>query len=402
MYEVKPEDASHVLLMYSGGLDTSAILLWLQEKGARVSTLTVDLGQGEDLKKVKEKAIELGAHRAFIIDAKREFVEDYVTPSIKANGLYMGIYPLFTALSRPLISEKAVKLAKRIRAEAIAHGSTGKGNDQVRLELNTLVLNPDMKIVAPVRTFKLSRAEELNLLKGCGLDISSWAHKDYSIDENLWGISFQGSEISSPSNQVSSKVFDHAKEYFPEFNPPESAPDKPEVIEIGFRNGVPTSLNGQKLDLGGIINQLNALGAKHGVGIIDYVEDYIFGHKGREFYIAPAAEIIITAHKDLEHLLLPKKLLHEKQQMDSKWSYMVYHGWWYHKFKCILQESIEKMNENIAGSVTLKLYKGKVSVLSRESPNTPKLLYSEKLGAAGFDELASPGFIELSSLEMVL
>ena len=403
MYEAKPGDVDHILLMYSGGLDTSAILLWLQDKyGAKVSTLTVDLGQGENLEEVKAKALKFGAHQTFVVDAQEEFVEKYVKPSIMANGLYMGIYPMFTALGRPLISKKAVEVAGKIGAQAIAHGSTGKGNDQVRLELNALVLNPEIKVIAPARAFKLSRDDELKVLEKHGVATSGWVHKDYSTDENLWGISFQGSEIVNPGNQVSLKVFEYVKKYFPEFNVPENAPDKPEIIEIGFEDGVPTSLDGEKLELVEIITGLNKLGAKHGVGVIDYVENYIFGHKGREFYIAPAAEIIITAHKDLEHLLLPKTLLHEKLQMDLKWSYLTYHGWWNHKLKENLQESIENINKELTGSVKVKLYKGNATAVSRDSPHKSNFFYSETLGSEGFDGLASAGFIELSSLEMKL
>jgi len=400
MYEAKPGDVEHVLLLYSGGLDTSAMILWLKEKyGAEVSTLTVNLGQGKDLKKVSERAKELGAKHIFIVDAKEEFAENFIKPSILANGLYLGKYPMATSLGRPLISMKAVEIAEKIGADAIAHGCTGKGNDQVRIESAILTLNPNMKIIAPVRQFKLSRKEEIEIMKKHGFEVPN-VHKKYSVDENMWGISFQGSELQNPSNTASDDVFEETKKLLPTFNKPEDAPDKPEIIEVTFENGVPVAINGEKMPLVKIIQELNKIGAKHGIGIIDYVESYIFGHKGREFYIAPSATILINAHKDLEYMLLQKQLLVEKFVWDFKWAYLVYHGLWMHKARETLQEAITKANEGLDGTVKLKLYKGSVMPIARSSPKLTKFFYGDNLGLKGFDEHASSGFIELHSLEM--
>jgi len=400
MYEAKPGDVGHVLLLYSGGLDTSAMILWIQEKyDAEVSTLTVDLGQGKDLNEVKKRAIELGAKKAIVIDAKEEFVQNFVKPSIMANGLYMGKYPMATALGRPLIAMKAVEVAEKIGADAIAHGCTGKGNDQVRIEATILTLNSGMKIIAPVRQFKLSRKEEIEIMKKHGFKVPN-VHKRYSVDENMWGISFQGSELQNSANMASDQVFEDTKKFFPTFNKPEDAPDKPEIVEIEFKDGVPIALNGEEMSLVSLIQEVNKIGAKHGVGIIDYVESYIFGHKGREFYIAPAPTIIINAHKDLEHLLLPKQLLAEKFAWDFKWAYLIYHGLWFHKLRETLQEAIEKANKGLDGKVKVKLYKGSATSVARSSGKITKYFYGDKLGEVGFDELASAGFIELHSMEM--
>lgn len=400
MYEADIGEAEHILLLYSGGLDTSAMLVWLQDKyGASVSTLTVDLGQGEDLAAVKEKALALGAKEALVVDAKKKFLEEFIVPSIRANGLYMGKYPMATALGRPLMVQEAVKAAGEMGADALAHGCTGKGNDQVRLEAAILVLDPSLKVVAPVRKFKLSRAREKAILEERGIEVPG-NHDHYSVDENLWGLSFQGSELADPANRPDSRVHESIKCYFPSWNCPAEAPEEPAFVTIGFEDGLPVSLDGEELELGQIVNKLNALGAKHGVGVIDYVESYIFGHKGREFYVAPAATVLLEAHKELEHLLMQKQQLAHKQLADAKWSYFAYHGLWFHKLMGDLASLEESANQGLDGKVELKLYKGSATMVSRSSPGATPYLYGEGLGEKGFDEGASPGFIELFSLEM--
>ncbi len=392
MYEADIEEVKDALLLYSGGLDTSAMLLWLQDQGIEVTTLTVDLGQGEDLNAIKKRAVEFGAKDAIVVDAKKEFVENYIKPSILANGLYMGKYPMATSLGRPLLAIKAVELAKKLGISTIVHGSTGSGNDQVRKEVMIMALAPELKILAPVRKFKFTRAKEAEIIKEHGFEPPA-VHKDYSTDENLWGLSFQGSELYDPKNPASDKVYEGIKKYFPTFNKPEDAPS-PVVVSIGFNKGVPVSLNGKAMPLEKLIAELNSLGAKYGIGLIDYVENYIFGHKGREFYIAPAATILISAHNDLEHLLFPKQLLLEKLMWDLKWSYLAYHGMFEHKLMKVLQGAITQANEPVTGEVQMKLSGGSAMPIARSSPNATSKLY----GSVDFDE-ASPGFIELFGLE---
>lgn len=400
MYEAHQGEAQHILLLYSGGLDTSAMTIWLQEEfDAKVSTLTVDLGQGENLEEIQKRAKKYGACRAIIHDCKSKFVENFIKPSIKANGLYMGKYPMATALGRPLMAAEAVEVAHEIGADAIAHGCTGKGNDQVRLESTILKLDPNMKVVAPVRQFNLTREMEMQVMKKNGFEVSH-NHKKYSVDENLWGVSFQGSELGNIASKPAPNIGKYIREYFPSFNSPQKAPDSFDDITLTFEGGLPVAIDGVEMGLPELIDALNEAGAKHGVGIIDYVESYIFGHKGREFYVAPAAQIILLAHKELEHLLLQKQQLLEKQGLDAKWSYMVYHGLWFHNLLDNINYFNNSANEQLNGKVTVRLFKGSVKVVARSSPKATKFFYGEDLCNKGFDENASAGFIELSSLEM--
>jgi len=400
MYEAHQGEVQHILLLYSGGLDTSAMTLWLQDEfDAKVSTLTVDLGQGEDLGKIQKRAKRYGAHRAIIHDCKANFVENFVKPSIKANGLYMNKYPLATALGRPLMAAEAVGVAHQIGADAIAHGCTGKGNDQVRLESTILKLDPNMKVIAPVRQFNLTREMEMDILKQNGFEVSH-NHKKYSVDENLWGISFQGSELGDISSKPAKNIDKYIREYFPDFCSLQEAPDSFDDISITFKGGIPVAIDGVEMELPDLIDTLNQIGAIHGVGIIDYVESYIFGHKGREFYVAPAAKIMILAHKELEHLLLQKQQLFEKQKLDAKWSYMVYHGLWFHNLLDDINKFNDSANKHLNGEVTIRLFKGSAKVVARSSPDATKFFYGEDLCKKGFDENASAGFIELNSLEM--
>ncbi len=400
MYEAKKGEINHILLLYSGGLDTSAMTLWLQDNfDAEISTLTVDLGQGKNLGEVKKRAKEYGAKNAIVRDCKNEFLEGFIKPAIKANGNYMGKYPMATVLGRPLMADVAVKVAKEIGADVIAHGCTGKGNDQVRLEATILKLNPSMKILAPLRQFNLTREMEMNVLKKHGFEVSK-NQKKYSTDENLWGISFQGSELGDFSSKPADDIDQYIQRFFPSFNNIMNAPDKPELVEIFFKKGIPVAINNVQMKLLEIVQKLNEIGAKHSVGVIDYVESYIFGHKGREFYVAPAAKMILLAHEELEHLLLQKQLLFEKKQLDLKWSYMAYHGMWFHSLMKSINVFNESANEKLNGSVVLRLYKGSLQVVSRTSKEATKFFYGEDLCNKGFDENASAGFIELSSLEM--
>ncbi|MBR9692827.1 argininosuccinate synthase [Candidatus Woesearchaeota archaeon] len=394
-YEAEKGKVKKVILLYSGGLDTSVMVKWIQEEyGAEVITLTADLGQpGIDLPAAKAKALKLGASKAYIIDAKDEFAEKYIAKAIKANALYQGGYPLSTALGRPLIAKLAVKLAHQEGADAIAHGSTGKGNDQVRFDSSILAIDPDMKILAPVREWNMTRDKELEYAQQHGIEVPE-GNKIYSTDENLWGKSSECGILEHPEEAPPDEVFTFV-------TPPEKAPDKSQTITIGFTMGVPTSLDGKKFPLAQLIQELNTIGAKHGIGILDHMEDRIVGLKSREVYECPAAMTIIAAHKDLEKYVSTIHQNHFKAELDNKWGYFVYAALWYDPVMADMNAYIASMNKAVTGWVKVKLYKGHVQVIGRQSDNA---LYDLQLASYNeghtFNQAASPGFIELWSLQM--
>jgi argininosuccinate synthase len=385
------------LLLYSGGLDTSVMLKWIQEAyGAEVIALTVDLGQpGEDFEAVRAKALELGALDCQLVDGREEFARDYVLPAIKANALYGGGYPLFTALGRPLIAKLAVEACHRNGADTIAHGCTGKGNDQVRLEATVACLDPELRVIAPVRSWQMGRRQELEYARTHGISVKQAGEgPPYSVDDNLWGRSSEGGPIETLTEPPHDDVFELV-------TPPERAPDSPEELELYFERGCPVKLNGERLELRELIERTAASGARHGVGIVDHIEDRIVGLKVRDIYEVPAAEIILTAHAELEKLV---QTIHQntfKHGLDDKWAYLVYAGLWYEPLLEDLNAYMENANEQVTGSITLKLYKGSATVIARSSPNA---LYDAELAGFGesgglFSQNASPGFIELWSLQ---
>ena len=383
-----------VVLAYSGGLDTSVILKMLQEQmEAEVITVTVDVGQGDDFERIEEKALKLGAVKHYTVDAKDEFAENYVFKAIKANALYEGSYPLATALARPLIAEKLVEIAKKEGADAIAHGCTGKGNDQVRFDLAVKALYPGIKIMAPVREWGLTRDWEMEYARKMGIPVKD---KIYSIDENLWGRSVEGGILEDPFEEPPEEVFEWT-------TPPEKAPEKPEYITIDFVNGVPEALNGEKMSPVELIRALNFVAGKHGVGRIDHIEDRTVGIKSREVYEAPAAVTLIKAHKDLEKLVLTKWVLEFKETVDSKWAWLVYNGLWFEPLREALDAFIDEVEANVSGSVRVKLYKGNATVVGRHSENA---LYDTKLATyekfSTFDQKLAVGFIELFGMQSVL
>ena len=391
----KPEDVQKVLLLYSGGLDTSCMVKWIQENyDAEVVTLTLDLGQPDvDLKQAKQKALGLGATDAHVQDAKQEFAEEYVSKAIKANAMYQGQYPLSTAIARYLVCEKAVDVAKHEDADAIAHGATGKGNDQVRFEAGIMSLDPDIKVLAPVRKWSMTRDKEIKYAEKHGIDLEADKESPYSTDENLWGKSSECGPLENPGTEPPQEVFRFV-------NPPEKAPEKPEYVEIGFENGVPVSIDGEKKPLHHLVQELNKTAAEHGTGIVDMMEDRVVGLKSRELYEAPAATALIKAHSDLEKYCSTKHENKLKQELDQEWAEMAYNGLWFDPVTDHIESFIDSMNQNVSGSVRLKLYKGKVTVVSRKSENA---LYDKELASyeAGetFNQEASPGFIQLHSLQ---
>ncbi len=396
-YEAKKEDVKRVLLLYSGGLDTSVMLHWIQaEYGAEVHALCVNLGQPkEDFDVVEGKAYDLGAKSCDIVDAREEFAADYVLPAIKANALYGGGYPLFTALGRPLIAKLAVEYARKYDCDTIAHGCTGKGNDQVRIEGTVATLAPEIKTIAPVRSWQMGREEEIEYCRQHGIKIAGGTEAaPYSIDDNMWGRSSEGRTIEDLGAAPEPDVFQLVTR-------PEEAPDTPAEVTIGFEAGKPVSLDGEQLDLVPLLEKLTDLGCEHGVGIVDHIEDRIVGLKVRDIYEVPAATIVLTAHKELEKLVCTSHQNQFKPQLDNQWAYLAYAGLWWEPLRGDLDAYMESVNAQVTGEITVKLYKGSATVVRRSSPNA---VYDQDL--AGFSESgglfsqhASPGFIELWTLQ---
>jgi argininosuccinate synthase len=396
-YLAEPDDVNRVLLLYSGGLDTSVMLKWIQDEyDAEVIALTVNLGQpGEDFDVVKGKALQLGALDCVLIDAREEFAEEYVLPAIKANALYGGGYPLFTALGRPLIAKLAVLAARQNGCDTIAHGCTGKGNDQVRIEATVATLAPEMKVIAPVRGWQMGREDEIEYARRHGIPIKGGTETPpYSIDDNLWGRSSEGGPIEQLSEAPRDDVFGLVGR-------PEDAPDEPQTVTIDFDRGRPVALDGAPLDLVELLERVGEVGARHAVGIVDHLEDRIVGLKVRDIYEVPAAAIVLTAHRELEKLVCTIHQNRFKPAVDDQWAFLVYAGLWHEPLLSDLNAYIDAVNDHVTGRVSVKLYKGSVRPVERSSPNA---LYDEALAGFGesgglFSQQASPGFIELWSLQ---
>jgi len=382
-----------IVLAYSGGLDTSVLVKWLQEQHkTEVITVTVDVGQQEDLKEIEEKAKKLGVLKHFSIDAREEFSRDYVFPAIKANALYEGKYPISTSLSRPLIVGKMVKVAQKEGATGFAHGCTGRGNDQVRFDVTVGALAPNLTIVAPVREWNMTRDEEIEYAKKNGIAVTT-AAKKYSIDQSIWGRSIECGILEDASKEPPEDAFEWTVS-------PEKAPDKPEYVTITFEAGEPVALNGKKLAPLKLIEQLNKIAGNHGVGRIDHIEDRLVGLKSRENYECPAATVIIEAHKDLEKMVLTRHEVLFKPQIDAQWTFMVYSGLWVDPLREDLEAFINKTQENVTGEVRAKLFKGGIQIVGRSSPMS---LYDQNLVnyniKTGFNQAYSKGFIELWGLQ---
>ncbi|MBO0768285.1 MAG: argininosuccinate synthase [Solirubrobacterales bacterium] len=399
-YQANRDEVNRVLLLYSGGLDTSVMLKWIQDEyGAEVVALTINLGQpGEDYEVVKGKAMQLGAVGAHVVDAREEFAREYITPAIKANATYGLGYPLFTALGRPLIAKLAVEYARQTGCDTIAHGCTGKGNDQVRIEATVATLAPELKVIAPVRGWQMGRDEEIAYARQNGIPVKSSASEGeapYSIDDNLWGRSSEGRWIEDLATAPQDDVFDLVTR-------PEDAPDQPEVIELDFEAGVPVAVNGERLDLVSLLERVAEYGIRHGVGIVDHIEDRIVGLKVRDIYEVPAAAILLPAHAELEKLVGTIHQNQFKTQMDQKWGYLVYAGLWWEPLRADLDAYMDAANAQVSGRIGVKLYKGSARVVTRESPNAvydPQLATFNSDGGGLFSQAASPGFIELWSLQ---
>ena len=396
-YLADPAEVGRVLLLYSGGLDTSVMLHWIQQRyEAEVVTLTVNLGQpGEDWDVVVGKARDLGAVDAILVDAREEFAEGYVLPALKANALYGGGYPLHTALGRPLIAQLAVEHARATGCDTIAHGCTGKGNDQVRIEATIATLAPELRVIAPVREWRMGREEEVAYAREHGIPVKGGSESPpYSIDDNLWGRSSEGKAIEALAAPPPDDVFQLV-------TAPEQAPDEPEQVRVGFESGRPVSLDGERLGLVELIDRVAELGCRHGVGIVDHIEDRIVGLKVRDLYEVPAAAILIEAHRDLEKLVSTIHQNEFKHVLDRKWAYLAYAGLWLDPLRSDLDAYIASANSQVTGEITLKLYKGTARIVSRSSPNAlyDKALASFAESGGEFAQNASPGFIELFTLQ---
>lgn len=381
-----------IVLAYSGGLDTSVAILWLKEQGYDVVTMTADVGQAVDLQATKEKALKTGACNAYVMDLKEEFVKDFVWPCLKANGMYQGTYPLNSALSRPLISKYLASVAEIEGAIAVAHGCTGKGQDQVRIEVCTNALNPKLACVAPVRDWQFTREAEIDFAAEHGIEVPLTKKNPYSIDENMWGRSIECGVLEDPWNEPPSDAFKLTVD-------PWDAPDKPEYVEITFEKGVPVALDGKALDGVDLILELNKIAGRHGVGRIDMIEDRLVGFKSREVYECPAAITLLNAHKALETLTLSKDLIVTKKELETKYAELAYVGYWFSPLKEALDVFMDHTQQSVSGVVKIRLFKGQAMVVGMKSDSS---IYKHNLATYSegdaFDHKAAVGFIKIWGL----
>jgi argininosuccinate synthase len=382
-----------VVLAYSGGLDTSVAIKWLNETyGYDVIAVALDVGEGKDLEFVKNKALQVGAVKSVVVDTKAWFAEKFLIPALKANAMYEGKYPLVSALSRPLISQVLVEVAKVEGATAVAHGCTGKGNDQVRFDVSVSALAPQLKVVAPVREWAMSREEEIDYAQKHGIPIPIDLDNPFSIDQNLWGRSCECGELENPWTAPPEAAYEWT-------TPISETPDEPAEIVITFKQGIPTHLDGEELPFHELLAKLNKIAGRHGVGRIDHVENRLVGIKSREVYECPGALTLITAHRELEYLTQTRDITRFKPAIEQKWAELVYDGLWFSPLKKALDAFIDETQKYVTGNVRVKLFKGSVVVTGRTSPYS---LYDEKLATYtvedSFDHKAAVGFIKLWGL----
>ncbi len=395
-YEGKRGEVDTALLLYSGGLDTSVMLKWIQDQyHTKIVTLTLDLGQQkDDLDAIQKKALHLGAQDAITLDVRKEFAEEFVAKGIKANACYQGEYHLSTPIGRAIIARKAVEVARKKHIACIAHGCTGKGNDQVRLEGYILALDPEMKIIAPVREWNMDRDEEIAYAQKHTIAVPAKKNFPYSVDDNMWGMTWEGGEIENPASVPL------VEKFLTTYTLPEKAPQRAELITLEFREGIPCALNGKKLPLADIIMQLNKRGGAHGVGIVYMIEDRLVGLKDRGVYEQPAAHIIVEAHKALERYVSTRELNEVKSNLDIKWGYLCYGAKWYDPAMSAINALNDEVNKKVHGIVTLKLHKGNVSVISLNSPFGLKYASFNIGEGYTFNVNASAGFTEIYTLQM--
>lgn len=388
------KEIKKILLAYSGGLDTSVAIKWLQDKyDAEIITYTAHLGQPQDWDAVEEKALATGAAKAYIDDIREEFITDYVYPALKVNAMYQEKYPLATALARPLISKRMVEIAKKENVDALAHGCTGKGNDQVRFEVSFKALAPEMEIIAPLRDWEfVSRDAEIEYAEANDIPVKATKDSPYSIDQNLWGISIECGILEDPWAEPPADAYQWT-------NDVDQTPKEAKYITIDFEAGIPVAIDGKKMSPINLVEKLNKLGSEYGVGRIDMLEDRLVGIKSREIYEAPAAEILIKAHKALEDLTLDRDTKNYKAEMSAKYAELTYNGLWFSPLRDALDAFVDKSQAVVTGSVKLKLYKAKCTLAGRKSTYS---LYDHGLAtydeSDNFDHKAAPGFIKLWAL----
>lgn len=388
-----------VVLAYSGGLDTSAMLLWLKETyGCEVVCYCADVGQGEELSGLEDKAKATGASKLYVEDLREEFVRDFVWTAVKANALYEGVYLLGTSLARPVIAKRQIEIAQREGADAVAHGATGKGNDQVRFELAYYALQPDIKVVAPWRHWEFKgRRELIEYCEKHGIPITATAEKPYSMDRNLMHISYEGGILEDPWTAPPEDMFVMTRS-------PESAPEKPQEITITFEQGVPAAIDGERHGAVDLLAKLNHLGGEHGIGRVDLVENRFVGMKSRGVYETPGVTILQTAHRALESITMDREVMRLRDSLGVKFAETVYYGFWFAPESAILRSMIDQTQENVSGDVRIKLYKGNVTVTGRRSENS---LYRERVvtfedDAGAYDQSDAEGFIKLQALRLRL
>lgn len=385
-----------VVLAYSGGLDTSIIIPWLKENyGYEVIAMVADLGQGEELAPLEEKAIKSGASKIYIQDVKKEFVTDYIFPTLRAGAIYEGKYLLGTSMARPLIAKQLVEVARREGAEAVAHGATGKGNDQVRFELGVKALAPDLKIIAPWREWNIrSREDAIDYAQERGIPVPVTKARPYSMDRNLWHLSHEGGELEDPAKEMPEDVLLLTV-------PPEKAPDRPTYVEIGFKAGTPVSVNGEEIGPVELVGKLNEIGGANGIGVVDMVENRLVGMKSRGVYETPGGTILWTAHRELESITLDRITMHFKQLVAARYAELVYDGVWFSPLREALDAFVDATQRTVTGSVRLKLYKGNCTPAGVTSPYS---LYNQELATFSRDEIYSQkdaeGFINLFGLPL--
>ena len=382
-----------VVLAYSGGLDTSVAVVWLSEQGYDVVTMTADVGQKViDLEAAKSKALHSGAVKAYIFDLKKTFVENYVWPSLKANGMYQGTYPLTSALSRPLIAKTLVDIANKEGAVAVAHGCTGKGQDQVRIEVCATALNPRLKVLAPVRDWHFSREAEMDYAVKHGIPVKATASSPYSIDENLWGRSIECGMLEDPWNEPPEDAYELTAN-------PLDAPNEPDFVEIAFERGLPVALDGERMDGVSLILKLNELAGKHGVGRVDMVEDRLVGFKSREVYECPGPITLLSAHRALETMTLDKRVLISKRELEIRFAELTYEGYWFSPLRDCIGAFIDETQKYVNGTVKVRLFKGQAVVRGMKAAKT---IYRHDLATYSegdaFDHSAAVGFIKIWGL----
>lgn len=385
-----------VVLAYSGGLDTSVAIRWLRNRyGCEVIAFCADLGQKEDLRAIKNKALKTGASKAYVLDLKEEFVKDYVFPMLRANAVYEGVYLMGTSIARPLIASKQIEIARKEKADAVAHGATGKGNDQVRFELTYYALNPGIKVIAPWREWEFNSRESLILYsKKHGIPVPVTKQRPYSTDRNLFHISYEGGILEDPWAEPPQNMYTLTVS-------PEKAPSKPFYLEIGYKDGDPVSVNGRKFSASGLLDRLNAIGGRYGIGRTDIVENRFVGIKSRGVYETPGGTILHAAHRAVESITLDREVMHLRDSLIPKYSELIYYGYWFSPERLALQGLIDKSQKGVTGTARLRLYKGHCMIVGRKSPES---LYSPELATFGaekvYNQKDAEGFIKLNALRL--